>query len=148
MAPRVRTRLPLNPMAAAKARRSLEPLRSHVDPMSFESLLLLVSELVNNSVTHSGCPEGDPIFLAVDLAERSVRAEVMDRGVGFASARVSPSPGEGTGWGLFLVDQLADQWGYSGEGPTRIWFEISTREEKQVGRGLPRLSHPRGRRSA
>ena len=123
----VRKRLPLGMTAPARARRSLEPLRGQIDPRSFESLRLLVTELVNNSVTHSGRPEGDPIFLTVDLSDDVVRAEVADRGPGFARAPPPAGAARDSGWGLFLVDRLADRWGYPRERPTRIWFELATR---------------------
>lgn len=148
MTRRVQTRLPLDPRAPAKARRSLEPLRSQIDPESFESLRLLVSELVNNSVRHSGRPHGDPIFVTVDLERDSVRAEVVDRGAGFANGRPPPSPEEGTGWGLFLVDQLADDWGHSRGGVTRTWFEITTGAQDRSRSPVSSLRGSQRRRSA
>jgi hypothetical protein len=53
-----------------------------------------------------------------------VRVEVGDLGPGFDPGprdldRESPS-----GWGLYLVDQLADRWGVTRAGGTRVWFEI------------------------
>lgn len=127
MARRLQTRLPLDPTAGARARRSLEPFRAYVDPHSFEALRLLVTELVNNSLMHSGRPEGDPIVLNVELAGRRVRVEVADRGTEAGLIRRGPGPHSESGWGLFLVDRLADEWGYASEGPTRVWFEMSTR---------------------
>lgn len=123
----VQKRLPLGTAAPAGARRSLEPLRRHIDPRSFESLRLLVTELVNNSVKHSGCPEGDPILLTVDLRDEVVRVEVTDRGAGFTRARPSMGGEETSGWGLLLVDRLSDHWGFSSEGATRTWFELPRR---------------------
>lgn len=125
MARKLRARLPLSPTAAARARRFLEPFLEELDPSSSDSVRLLVSELVSNSVKHSGRPEGDPILLTVDLRGDGVRAEVVDRGAGLAAA-VSRDPGSVAGWGLYLVDKLADDWGYSRQGPTRVWFEVST----------------------
>ena len=127
MARTLHTRLPLDPAAGARARRSLEALRAYLDRRSFQALQLLVTELVNNSLKHSGRPEGDPIDLTVELAERKVRATVVDRGT--EDRAIEPaSAGHGeSGWGLMLVDRLADDWGYSSEGPTTVWFELSTR---------------------
>jgi anti-sigma regulatory factor (Ser/Thr protein kinase) len=125
MARILRARLPLSPAAAARARRFLEPFLEDLDPHSSDSVRLLVSELVSNSVKHSGRPEGDPILLTVDLRGDAVRAEVVDRGAG-VDLPLSALPRPDTGWGLYLVDRLADDWGYSREGPTRVWFEVST----------------------
>lgn len=126
MARRLQTRLPLGPTVGVRARRSLEAFRAYLDRQSFEALRLLVTELVNNSLKHSGRPEGDPIDLTVELADRRVRAEVVDQGAAGA-IRPAPAAHSESGWGLFLVDRLADDWGYSSGGPTRVWFELSTR---------------------
>jgi anti-sigma regulatory factor (Ser/Thr protein kinase) len=127
MARRLQTRLPLGPTAGARARRSLESFRAYLDRSSFEALRLLVTELVNNSLKHSGRPEGDPIELNIELRNRRVRAEVVDRGADGDLMRRDPAARSESGWGLFLVDRLADEWGYSTRGPTRVWFEMSTR---------------------
>jgi len=125
MARKLHTRIPLTSMAGARARQSLEPFRHAVDPQSFETLRLLVTELVNNSLKHSGRPQGDPIELTVELSSRHVRAEVVDRGTRGDVLRPAPKPDSESGWGLYLLDRLAETWGYSGEGPTRVWFTIS-----------------------
>jgi len=49
---------------------------------------------------------------------------VSDRGTGFQRRVRVPERGSGSGWGLYLVDQLADRWGVSREEATRVWFEI------------------------
>ena len=37
-----------------------------------------------------------------------------------------PDPARASGWGLYLVDELADRWGMDRgkRGGTRIWFEL------------------------
>jgi hypothetical protein len=57
--------------------------------------------------------------------------EVADAGQGFDHT-TAPRPRsvngvvEPSGWGLFLVDQIADRWGaVQVEGETRVWFELS-----------------------
>jgi hypothetical protein len=38
---------------------------------------------------------------------------------------VENSANENTGWGLFLVQRLADRWGVRHDGPDkRVWFEL------------------------
>jgi hypothetical protein len=49
--------------------------------------------------------------------------DVTDHGDGFA-APAAPTPGRASGWGLFMVDRLADRWGVDTEGTTRVWFEL------------------------
>jgi anti-sigma regulatory factor (Ser/Thr protein kinase) len=115
-------RLDRGPEAAAKARRGLANLRGDLDPPLLETLRLLVTELVTNSVKHTGAPT---VLLKVLVGSHVVLTEVTDAGPGFDPARAgSPSP-EHTGWGLFLVERLAERWGVShnGEG-TKVWFEL------------------------
>jgi anti-sigma regulatory factor (Ser/Thr protein kinase) len=53
-----------------------------------------------------------------------VRVEVWDHGHGFKPARQTPDRESMSGWGLYLVDQLADRWGVSATSGTSVWFEI------------------------
>jgi anti-sigma regulatory factor (Ser/Thr protein kinase) len=133
MARKLHTRIPLTATAGARARQSLEPIRHTLDPESFETLRLLVTELVNNSQKHSGRPQGDPIELTVELSSRHVRAEVVDQGGGGDVLRPAPEPDSESGWGLYLLDRLAETWGYSGEGPTRVWFTIPIQLTGELG---------------
>jgi anti-sigma regulatory factor (Ser/Thr protein kinase) len=89
-----------------------------------ETARLLVSELVANSVRHASAH--DLSLLAV-VAGPAVWLEVSDDGPGFD---VDPAMRKGahsdvSGWGLFLVERLADRWGVQREGDaTRVWFEL------------------------
>jgi anti-sigma regulatory factor (Ser/Thr protein kinase) len=125
MAPVVELTLPAAPEAPFRARQSLWELHSVLDPRDFEDLRLLVSELVTNSLRHAGLSSRDVIRLRVDLTDRMVRAEVSDEGPGFSLKVESPSLYEQSGWGLFLVKQLADRWGVIRNRETCVWFELS-----------------------
>ena len=51
--------------------------------------------------------------------------EVADTGPGFDPKCVEHSGDEDTGWGLFLVQRLADKWGVRHDGlDKRVWFEL------------------------
>jgi anti-sigma regulatory factor (Ser/Thr protein kinase) len=115
-------RLSGSPEAAAKARRGLSRLRADVDPPLMETLRLLVTELVTNAVKHAAA---STITLKVIVARGSVLTEVTDEGPGFDPANTgTPHAGQG-GWGLFLVERLAERWGVSRNGSsTRVWFEL------------------------
>jgi anti-sigma regulatory factor (Ser/Thr protein kinase) len=108
--------------AAAIARRYLARLRGDLDPPLMETMRLLVPELVANSVKHA---EADSIELKVLVGHSAVWIEVLDEGPGFEhSPRTAASRDDG-GWGLFLVERLANRWGITREGPaTRVWFEL------------------------
>jgi anti-sigma regulatory factor (Ser/Thr protein kinase) len=95
-----------------------------------ETAVLLLSELVTNSVRHSasGLP-GRTVTVTVLSAGEVIRAEVADRsGVTVPALRPGGSGLEGGGRGLYLVDCLAARWGFEQVGrPTTTWFELQHR---------------------
>ena len=113
------------PEAAVRARRALGGLRSELDSPTLESLRLLVTELVSNAVRHAGAPTVD---LFVLVTQPSVRVEVADRGPGFEPEGRRRGQNPEGGWGLFLVERMADRWGVSRDDRrTRVWFELERR---------------------
>jgi anti-sigma regulatory factor (Ser/Thr protein kinase) len=120
--PGVSLDLPVAPGSAAAARRAVEQTLL-LDGELLETVKLLVSELVTNSVRHAGLPAGGEIGLTAAAAERLVRVEVTDAGRGFDPAQC-PEPSENGGWGLRLVDSLADRWGVVRTGGVCVWFEL------------------------
>ena len=78
---------------------------------------LMVSELVTNAFLHGI----GTISLRIDVEADGLRIEVSDEG-NVAVAPV-PTPGAHGGWGLRIVDQLADDWGVLA-GSTKVWFRI------------------------
>jgi anti-sigma regulatory factor (Ser/Thr protein kinase) len=114
------------PQAAAEARQALDGLSEHVPERRLRDVRLLVSELVTNAVRHAGLKASDRIGLLVDRRDRVLRVEVDDPGHGFELRPPKPDPARASGWGLYLVDELADRWGMDrgGRGGTRIWFEL------------------------
>jgi anti-sigma regulatory factor (Ser/Thr protein kinase) len=110
------------PEAAALARRSLTKLRGDIDSPLMETMRLLVTELVANSVRHTG---SDSVRLKVLVGRSAVLVEVSDSGPGFKYRSRRRTDAEESGWGLFLVERLANRWGVGRDGPsTRVWFEL------------------------
>jgi two-component sensor histidine kinase len=107
------------PGAAAEARRAIAKLRVDLDPPLMETLRLLVTELVTNTVRHTDC---DSLELRVAVGKSAVLTEVSDDGPQFEP---TPSDSDGDGWGLFLVQRLAQNWGVKQDGTSkRVWFEL------------------------
>jgi anti-sigma regulatory factor (Ser/Thr protein kinase) len=50
--------------------------------------------------------------------------EVADDGPGFEPRPQTPDQDSRSGWGLYLVDQLADRWGVTRSEAGGAWFEI------------------------
>jgi anti-sigma regulatory factor (Ser/Thr protein kinase) len=113
--------------AAAEARRSLAAVRDRLNPETFDDVRLLVTELVTNSVRHADLGQGDDIRLRVVTNGTVVRVEVVDKGRGFQPRDRSAPLTQASGWGLYLVDKLADRWGVEGNNGTCVWFEIDSR---------------------
>jgi len=111
--------LPRDVHAPALARREVGALgldsRLHADAS------LLVSELVTNSVLH-GAGEAVRVRLETDDLG-GLRCEVLDDGAGFLPTPPAVRRDAG-GWGLQLVDRLADRWGVA-DGSTHVWFELA-----------------------
>ncbi len=113
------------------ARRAVASLAPFLDGTVAENAELLVSELVTNSIRHAGLPADATIEFSVRASLETLMIEVADAGRGF-DHRLPPRPlavagaAAASGWGLFLVDQIADRWGAAEvDGETRVWFELS-----------------------
>jgi anti-sigma regulatory factor (Ser/Thr protein kinase) len=106
--------------APGAARNALRTIDGLLDPELAEDMRLLVSELVTNSLRHTGSAD---IELEVWRSDEILRVAVSDQGAGF-TVNGSPQPGDASGWGLFMVDRLADRWGVQANGMTCVWFEL------------------------
>jgi anti-sigma regulatory factor (Ser/Thr protein kinase) len=112
------------PTAAASARNALRALDGRVDEELLADVRLLVSELVTNSVRHSNIRARDCVSMEVEVIGPGLRVEVADPGKGFEPRPRDDDRSRPGGWGLYLVEQLADRWGVEGGDETRVWFEI------------------------
>ena len=85
----------------------------------------LATELVANSVRHSGMPASAGVVVAITLTSASVRIDVDDPGCGGAIAPRPPDPDSG-GFGLNLVQTLSERWGVerAARGGTRVWAQL------------------------
>jgi serine/threonine-protein kinase RsbW len=115
------------PSAAREARRAVAR-RGFVGADREPTLLLLVSELVSNSVRHAGLREDERIRLRARREEDCAYVEVCDAG---RSGRIPVKRDQGGGalepggLGLVLVDEMADRWGVACSGDeTCVWFEL------------------------
>lgn len=116
--------LPGGPDAPSLARALISRwLNGHGNAELHADACLLVSELVTNSVCHAGQPPGAPVRITAAALDGRVRVEVKDQGHGHPRGRV-PDPVAG-GFGLQLVELIADRWGVDREHGTQVWFELT-----------------------
>ncbi len=113
------------PRARCSPRRSGE----RVDAPVLSNAQLLLSELVTNSVRHSGIPAGAELVVRLRVWDDGCRIEVEDPGHGGAIAPRSRDPVEPGGMGLNMVQSLSERWGLAraAGGPTRVWAQLNCR---------------------
>jgi anti-sigma regulatory factor (Ser/Thr protein kinase) len=121
-------RLPPRITAPATARSELRELP--LGKSEREAVLVLARELVTNCVRHAGLGSRQTICLRAHVTDHAIRVEVIDSGT---SVGIAMRPPDATGgWGLRLVDRIADRWGVIGDVGAHVWFE------------LDRTNHPSG----
>jgi len=113
--------LPSTASAPAQARGALDQIAGRITPQQMRDVRLLVSELVTNAVRHAG---SGGVRLIVAVTAGTLRIEVHDRGRGFELKAPPTDPLRASGWGLVLVEELADRWGVDHSPRTRVWFEM------------------------
>jgi anti-sigma regulatory factor (Ser/Thr protein kinase) len=119
---RVRTlyKIEPRPEGPAQARRIIaEELSSRVPAATLDEVKLMVSELVSDGIVHAR-RRSAPVMLDLRV-NGDILCRVLDHGPGFA-ARVQEAGQRG--WGLRVVEQLADRWGMRCSRQwTEVWFE-------------------------
>lgn len=120
---RVDLRVRASPEAVVRVREALRNLELPVAVT--DRAQLLVSELVTNSILHSGIGPEDEIRMCANWSGTRLRIDVRDRSSTHRPSQVAgsirPAPGAESGWGLYLVDRLATPWGSRSCG---YWFEL------------------------
>jgi Histidine kinase-like ATPase domain len=93
--------LPAEPHSAKVERDAVAGLDGHLGAV-FGDVVLLISELVTNSVRHAGLDASQPLQLSVAAEGDAVRIAVRDPGPGFRPPKAPTDPAHVGGWGLVL----------------------------------------------
>lgn len=109
------------PQAVRAARGALGGFEGEFPRRRLYDALLCVTELVTNAVQHSRT-RGD-LEMTLAIEDDRLRVEVADPGRGFDPG--PSSKGDEGGWGLMIVDRLADSWGVEAGDRTTVWFEMN-----------------------
>jgi anti-sigma regulatory factor (Ser/Thr protein kinase) len=118
-------RVPGGKRAAGVARRSVLSAKAGMPGVIRHRVALLLSELVTNAIQHGGAGPHETIQVRLASTPKRVRVEVHDPGARGATPRDRIEAGGG--YGLLLVDHLADGWGReeTAAGGSLAWFELS-----------------------
>jgi anti-sigma regulatory factor (Ser/Thr protein kinase) len=108
------------PEASARARDELRLLEGRIGARRLSDLLLVLTELITNSVKFG---PGMEIDVRLEIRDDgSINGLVVDGGSGRVEIR-DYSAAEPGGFGLRIVDQLASDWGVRPR-TSDVWFEL------------------------
>ncbi len=115
------------PSEAFTARHLLDRAGGTLPPARLDDARLIVTELVTNAVKHGVA--GGPVGLVLRWDGHILRVEVHSLGTFARPFRPGTPIGiaaidQTSGWGLRLVDALADRWGIQGGAETTVWAEV------------------------
>ena len=119
--PRQERELPVSREAPALAREFLRgaTCAAHHSEV-LDDAVLMVSELVTNSVLHGG----PPVVVAVDCTEDTLQVRVRDGSSELPARRDAEKTDEG-GRGLALVAEMSDDWGVDPVADGKnVWFVL------------------------
>jgi len=119
-------RIPATPEAPRHARLAAENMLQDEYAELMETSLLLVSELVTNSIRHAQLEPDSSIELKIATFTNGVKFDVVDPGAGFSYRPRKGALDRVGGWGLYMVEQLSHRWGVNDDLPTTVWFELQT----------------------
>lgn len=120
-------RLPHDPAASAEARARIEDeLASALEPQRLDDARLMTAELISNAVRHAPPEPDGSIRLDIQREPDLVRIVVRDGGRHMDLNEPTFHTKSDGHYGLFVVDALADRWGFSIDGDMGVWFEVDT----------------------
>jgi anti-sigma regulatory factor (Ser/Thr protein kinase) len=115
--------IPGRPDQVSEARAFVRKVVGADNPVA-DTAVLLTSEIVTNAVMHSDSRRagGSVTVLMIEISG-GLRVEVADDGSDLSAPVVRGDVYASDGHGLYLVQAMADQWGYvRDEAGTTVWF--------------------------
>ncbi|HYZ12495.1 MAG TPA: ATP-binding protein [Actinomycetota bacterium] len=132
--------LPRDLGTPAQGRRLLESALESFPESVLADAQLLLTEVLSNAILHGSAGAGARIDVSVEADESIVRVTVTDPSPQFPRPAIhAPDPLAASGWGLYLLERLATQWGVEDapDGGSAVWFEL------RVSRSHPTPPTPR-----
>jgi two-component sensor histidine kinase len=115
-------RFPNSPSSVTQARRFVQAHLDDAPPDVADAVAVMTSELATNSIRHAASA------FEVDIRRSGgeIRVEVTDDGSG-VPAVLSPDATQPSGRGLFIVEELSDDWGVMpspDDTAKTVWFRV------------------------
>jgi hypothetical protein len=119
-------RIPGGGDAPTRARRwVLSQLEGEIPATAAADAVLLVSELVTNSVVHANVGPRRALIVELTTLDDRLRIAVTDPGSRLRPCLLPSDPETPGGLGLVVVDELCEAWGtWQDVGSTRVWCEL------------------------
>ena len=94
-----------------------------------DDVLLLLTELVSNAIRHADAGPEQTVRVELHRWPHLIRVAVFDEGTSFTHPKRFRRDDSG-GWGLYLVDQIANRWAVTPTtSGTCVWFEIEYEDD-------------------
>lgn len=117
--------VPGRPEEVSRARAFVARTLAGLPGIDRDAATLLTSELVTNAIQHTRSGQGGVVRLAVTGLPDGVLVEVTDQGAPGAPVVKAGDLYAVEGHGLYLVQQVAGQWGYLRDpAGTTVWFHL------------------------
>ncbi len=113
-------------LAPGEARSVVSELAPSMSEETFETLRLVVTELVTNAVRHASMGAEASIDMTIQLSPKAIRVEVTDSGPGFDPVLPEWDVLAEGQRGLLLVSELSQRWGVTQRGDRNVvWCELA-----------------------
>ncbi len=102
--------LPAHPAAVGVVRHLVRDVARELDARRLERAEIVVSEIVSNAVLHGSRSTRDRVHVELAASRGSLSGCVSDCGRRFARVTVAAGGDRVGGFGLHIVDELAERW--------------------------------------
>jgi anti-sigma regulatory factor (Ser/Thr protein kinase) len=120
----IRLSVPADPTSLGVVRRAVQGFRDLCGQEATDRLAMILSEIVTNAIRHAGLTRESTLEVVVEAGDGGMFGRVVDPGRGFDPKALPDRPLHEGGFGLRIVDKLAQRWGVNRNGRTEVWFEL------------------------
>ena len=117
--------VPAHPVSIGFVRNGTHAIGEICGHAVADVLALVLTELVTNAIRHADIDQREHIDVTLEVSRDGIKGTVKDPGIGFDVGPDGPTPDDTGGFGLYIVDRLARQWGVDrSKDETKVWFAL------------------------